>query len=237
MVVKAVLLDFYGTLAETPDWGPSWKDVITDLGYDLPAEVRERWWNDGIDGTEHDEHSRSRDHYVAWQQSRVRGMLDEVGVPACDQDLLIARVHEISGHRQIEAYGEVVGVLGTLRDRGIALAICSNWDWDLHEALDAAGLNGLVDVTVSSAWVGARKPHPRIFEHTLAELGVAPEHALFVGDTWACDVEGPRATGMRAVYLRRAHFGPDKTAPADLATNHADVPRATDLTALLSPTR
>jgi putative hydrolase of the HAD superfamily len=232
--MKAVLLDFYGTLAETRDWGPSWTQVVADLGYELTPEIRERWWNDGIDGTEHDEHSVSRDHYVAWQQSRVRSMLDEVGVPACDHDILIARVRDISGHRQIDAYDEVRDVLAALQGRGLALAICSNWDWDLHEAIDAAGLTGLVDVTVSSAWVGARKPHPRIFEHTLAELGVAPEDALFVGDTWSCDVEGPRRAGIRAVYLRRPHFGPDKTAPDDVSGNHHDVPRATDLTALVS---
>ena len=233
-MVKAVLLDFYGTLAETPDWGPSWEELVAELGYQLPPDVRERWWNDGIDGTEHDEHSRSRDHYVAWQQSRVRGMLDECGVAACDQDILIARVREISGHRRIDAYDEVIDVLTALRDRGLALAICSNWDWDLHDAIDAAGLDGSVDIAVSSAWVGARKPHARIFEHTLSKLGVAPEDALFVGDTWSCDVEGPRRVGIRAVYLRRPHFGTDKTAPDESDPARAAVPHATDLTSLLA---
>src|SRR3954454_11929215 len=201
--MKAVVFDFYGTLAETADWGPSWEQLVAELGYDLDPEIRNRWWNDGIDGIEHDEHSRSRDHYVAWQQSRVRGMLDECGVATCDQDILIARVRDISGHRKINAYDEVTHVLDELRGRGLALAICSNWDWDLLEAIDAAGLSGAVDVTVSSAWVGARKPHPRIFRHTVDELGIAPEDALFVGDTWTCDVEGPRAVGLRSVYVRR----------------------------------
>jgi putative hydrolase of the HAD superfamily len=137
MPVRAVILDFYGTLAETRDWGPSWEDLVAELGYELPDDVRHRWWNDGIDGTEHDEHSQSRDHYVAWQQARVRGMLDECGVPAPDQDGLIARVREISGHRRITAYDEVAPVLGALRERDVTLAICSNWDWDLAEAVDA----------------------------------------------------------------------------------------------------
>ena len=74
-------------------------------------------------------------------------------------------------------------------------------------------LTGAVDVVVSSAWVGARKPHRRIYAHTLEQLGVAPQDALFVGDTWACDVDGPRAAGMHAIYLRRAHLGVDHTAP------------------------
>ena len=76
-MVKAVVFDFYGTLAETRDWGPSWEELIAEMGYELDPDLKERWWNDGIDGIEHDEHSRSREHYVAWQQSRVRRMLDE----------------------------------------------------------------------------------------------------------------------------------------------------------------
>ena len=216
-MIRAVICDFYGTLAETPDWGPSWEELVVELGYTLPTDVRERWWNDGIDGTEHDEHSVSRDHYIAWQQSRVRGMLDECGVPACDQDLLIARVHEISGHRRINAYDDVVPVLTELRTRDITLAICSNWDWDLHEAVAAAGLDGHFDVTVSSAWVGARKPHPRIYAHTLEQLQREPDEVLFVGDTWSCDVDGPRAAGIRTIYVRRPHFGPDVTLPPGTA--------------------
>ena len=217
---KAVIFDFYNTLAETTSYGPSWEQLIVELGYDLPADVRDRWWNDGIDGTEHDEHSVSRDHYVAWQQSRVRLMLADCGVPESAHDIFIERVREIGAHNRIDAYEEVAPVLSELRSRGIALAICSNWDWDLHEAIESAGLTGAVDVVVSSAWVGARKAHPRIYTHTLDLLGVAAEDALFVGDTWTCDVDGPRAAGMRAVYLRRSHLGADHTAPG--ADNHPD---------------
>jgi putative hydrolase of the HAD superfamily len=230
-MVKAVLFDFYNTLAETTNWGPSWEELVGELGYDLPADVRERWWNDGIDGTEHDEHSVSRDHYIAWQQSRVRSMLGECGVPVATQDVLIERVREIGAHNRIDAYAEVEPVLRELRGRGVALAICSNWDWDLHEAVESAGLTGSVDVVVSSAWVGARKPHPRIYAHTLERLGVAPEDALFVGDTWACDVDGPRAAGMRSIYLRRTHLGVDHTAPPATALPD-DVHHAQDLRAV-----
>jgi putative hydrolase of the HAD superfamily len=232
-MVKAVLFDFYNTLAETTNFGPSWEELVAELGYDLPPDVRERWWNDGIDGTEHDEHSASRDHYIAWQQARVRSMLDDCGLPSTAQDEFIERVREISAHNRIDAYEEVGAVLNDLRTQGVALAICSNWDWDLHEAIESAGLTGSFDVIVSSAWVGARKPHPRIYTHTLEALGIAPEDALFVGDTWTCDVDGPRAAGMRAIYLRRAHLGVDHTAP-EPELFPTDVHHARDLRAVSS---
>jgi putative hydrolase of the HAD superfamily len=230
--VRAVILDFYGTLAETPDWGPSWAELVASVGYELPDDVRDRWWRDGLDGTEHDEHSQSRDHYVAWQHGRIRGMLDDCGIPRATQDDLIARVREVGAHRRMRAYDEVPGVLAELRARGLTLAICSNWDWDLLEAIDAAGLADTVDVIVSSAWVGARKPHPRMYDAVLAKVGVEPADALFVGDTWTCDVDGPRIAGLRAMYLRRSHFGPDATAPADHHTQ--TVHRADDLRAVLA---
>ncbi len=235
-MVKAVIFDFYNTLAETTNFGPSWEQIVAELGFELHPDVRERWWNDGIDGTEHDRHSLSRDHYVAWQQSRVRSMLADSGVPERAHDEFIARIREIGAHNRIDAYEEVGDVLRDLRGRGIALAICSNWDWDLHEAVESAGLTGAVDVVVSSAWVGARKPHPRIYAHTLEQLGISPEDALFVGDTWTCDVDGPRAAGMRAVYLRRPHLGADHTAPHSSARPD-DVHHAHDLRALGIVTR
>ena len=106
-------------------------------------------------------------------------------------------MREIGAHRTMRAYEETAAVLAELRARGLTLAICSNWDWDLEEAIAAAGLTGTVDVTVSSAWIGARKPHRRMYDAVLERTGVAPEDALFVGDTWSCDVEGPRAAGLR----------------------------------------
>jgi putative hydrolase of the HAD superfamily len=229
--VKAVIFDFYNTLAESPAWGPSWQEMVAEIGFELPADVQDRWWNDGVDGIEHDEHSQSRDHYVAWQQLRLRGMLAECGVPVASQDVLIERAREIGGHRHIAAYDETASVLAELRARGVTLAICSNWDWDLEEAIAAAGLTGTVDVTVSSAWVGARKPHRRMYDAVIDRIGIAPADALFVGDTWTCDVEGPRAAGLVPLYLRRAHLGIDKTAPDDHHTQ--GVHRAEDLRPVL----
>jgi putative hydrolase of the HAD superfamily len=233
--VKAVIFDFYNTLAESPQWGPSWQEMVAEVGFDLPPDVQDRWWNDGVDGIEHDEHSQSRDHYVAWQQARMQGMLDECGMPRAMQDVLIARARELGGHRRIVAYDETLAVLGELRARGITLAICSNWDWDLEETIAAAGLTGAVDVVVSSAWVGARKPHQRMYHAVLDQVGVAAADSLFVGDTWTCDVEGPRAAGLVPLYLRRSHFGVDKTAPDDHHTQ--PVQRAADLRPVLDLTR
>jgi putative hydrolase of the HAD superfamily len=231
MRMTAVLLDFYGTLAEATHW-VSADDVLAEHGYELPDETRDRWFNDGIDGIEHLEHSRSRDHYVAWQRERLLGMLAETDVHPGEYEMILRKLRDGAESRILEAYAEVPGVLASLRARGARLAICSNWDWDLAEAVDEAGLTDLVDVQVSSAWAGARKPHPRIFEHTLAKLGADPGEALFVGDTWGPDVAGPRSMGMTPLYVFRDGHWPDPTAPQDPEAE--GVPRVRDLGGVLA---
>jgi FMN phosphatase YigB (HAD superfamily) len=55
------------------------------------------------------------------------------------------------------------------------------------------------DVTVFSNEFGYAKPDPRIFVHTLGELGGIPSgQALHVGDLEELDVEGARRAGLHS---------------------------------------
>ena len=49
----------------------------------------------------------------------------------------------------------------------------SNWDQRLPLLLERLELADFFDTFAISAIVGAEKPHPRIFESALADLGVA----------------------------------------------------------------
>lgn len=227
-MTEAVLLDFCGTLARATHW-VSFDDVLAARGHRLAPDAYERWHNDGIDGIEHDEHSASRDHYVAWQRERTMAMLAETDVHPGEYEAILDELRTGNASRVIEAYDEVPEVLAELRARGLRLVVCSNWDWDLAEAVEEAGLAGALDVVVSSAWVGARKPHPRIYSHTLAAAGVDPGAAVFVGDTWGPDVAGPLAAGISPCYLRRTDHWADGTRPHD----GGDVPVLADLRGLL----
>ena len=230
MAFEAVFFDFYGTLARATQW-LSMDVVLAEHGVEVGDDVRNRYWNQGLDGIEHLEQSQSREHYVAWQRQRLLAMLAETDVHPGEYAVIVEKLEKGTETRVLEAYPEVRDVLSTLRSRGVVTAICSNWDWDLEEAVDEAGLGGAVDVIVSSAWAGARKPHPRIFEHALAKVGVDPVAALFTGDTWGPDVVGPRAMGMTPVYLRRDGHWPDDTAPSEGGTDGVTV--APDLRILL----
>jgi putative hydrolase of the HAD superfamily len=230
VTIRAVIVDFYGTLARATTW-VSADDVLAEHGYTLDPDHRAIYFADGLDGVEHDMHSQSRDHYVAWQHERTLAMLAASDVHPGEYETIIEKLRAGAASRVLEPYDEVVAVLAEVRARGLPIVICSNWDWDLREAVAESGLTSAVDAMVSSAWVGARKPHPRIYAAALAELGrtVAATEVLFVGDTWGPDVAGPLEVGFRPLYLRRDDHWPDGTAPSD----PDGVTIATDLTAVL----
>jgi HAD superfamily hydrolase (TIGR01549 family) len=69
--------------------------------------------------------------------------------------------------------------------------------------LKASNLDGLFDVVVVSGAVNKRKPNPEIFENALKMLGVSTSEAAFVGDTIDADIEGPKAVGMKTIYIER----------------------------------
>jgi putative hydrolase of the HAD superfamily len=89
-----------------------------------------------------------------------------------------------------------------LRDQGYKLGICTNnvreWEplWRAKVPVDE-----IFSVVVDSAFVGARKPEPRIYEITLERLGVPAQAALLVDDI-ELNCTAARDLGLRAVWFR-----------------------------------
>lgn len=102
-----------------------------------------------------------------------------------------------------EVYADVPSTLDGLRDRGLRLAVLSNWDERLPDLLERLGLAHRFDAIVYSADCGVEKPHPAIFRTCLDRLGVEAAAAVHVGDSELEDVEGARAVGMAALRIDR----------------------------------
>ena len=106
-------------------------------------------------------------------------------------------------------YDDTRPVLARLRDRGLRLAVVSNWSTDLRPILDALDLVEPFDAVVGSCEVGVEKPDPEIFRLALGALDVPAAAALHVGDSETADVRGARAAGLRALLLDRDGRHPD----------------------------
>jgi HAD superfamily hydrolase (TIGR01509 family) len=122
------------------------------------------------------------------------GAIDEARAADCTRALW-------AEHRRLNLWRKVpdglVAAVAELRARGVPVAVVSNSEGQLQALFDNLGLGGAFDLVVDSHHAGVEKPDPRIFAPVLARFGVAAADALHLGDTFATDVVGARAAGMR----------------------------------------
>jgi putative hydrolase of the HAD superfamily len=97
-----------------------------------------------------------------------------------------------------------------LQAGGYRVAVVSNSDGTVAEALNIAGFGGMFELVIDSTNVGVSKPDPAIFAVALERLGVAPDRAWYIGDSHYHDMGGARAAGLAAgVLIDPLALGPD----------------------------
>jgi putative hydrolase of the HAD superfamily len=96
----------------------------------------------------------------------------------------------------------LIDYMRELRERGYKLAICTNnvREWESHWRA-MLPVDEIFEVVVDSAFVGSRKPEPRIYEITLERLGASAQEALMLDDV-EVNCEGARALGIQAVRFK-----------------------------------
>jgi epoxide hydrolase-like predicted phosphatase len=119
--------------------------------------------------------------------------------------------HAVAMHGFAEAYfagletnHAMLDWLRTARDeRGVRLALLTNnvREWEPRWRAMLPPVDELFEVIVDSAFVGLRKPDPRIYEITLERLGLPGPACAFVDDL-GHNCEAAAALGLRAVWFR-----------------------------------
>jgi putative hydrolase of the HAD superfamily len=108
-------------------------------------------------------------------------------------------------HAYVEA--GVAWAMEELRGRNIKLAIISNTCVPAHcmdQHLAREKLLPYFPIRIYSSTTCYRKPHRKIFEAALEQLGVTPERAAFVGDQLQTDIRGARRVGMATIWKTAA---------------------------------
>jgi pyrophosphatase PpaX len=126
-----------------------------------------------------------------------------------DLQLLIRRYREyqLAHHdRLLKAYDGIAEVMDVLERAGHLLGVVTSKMTPLaRRALSHTGLERHVRVLVGADLTERHKPDPEPVLHALAQLGVAPGAALFVGDS-PYDVQAGRAAGARTVAVTWGPF-------------------------------
>jgi putative hydrolase of the HAD superfamily len=97
---------------------------------------------------------------------------------------------------------EMIALMHELKAGGLKMAMLTNnvreWEplWRSMLPVDE-----IFEEIVDSAFVGCRKPEPRIYELTLERIGLPAEACLFIDDLEP-NIEGAEAAGMSAVHFR-----------------------------------
>jgi epoxide hydrolase-like predicted phosphatase len=102
----------------------------------------------------------------------------------------------------LEPNEEMIALMRDLRRRGYRTALLTNnvREWEPRWRSMLPEIDEIFEVIVDSAFVGVRKPEPKIYELTVERLGggLRPEECLFIDDM-ELNCEAARELGMRAV--------------------------------------
>jgi HAD superfamily hydrolase (TIGR01509 family) len=153
------------------------------------------------EGLDHSEWSRSRETYSRWAKATLSSVARAGTALRADVAPRVIPALEQLHQAPMVALPGAADCLAGLRRAGFTIALCSNWGWDLAADVAGSGLAGFIDVFVTSAQAGYRKPHPRIYQTTLERAGFDAANAVFIGDSLRTDVLGPQRVGIRSVLL------------------------------------
>jgi putative hydrolase of the HAD superfamily len=115
--------------------------------------------------------------------------------------LFLAEMYRGISRCRLRLYPHVREVLDVLRERYPLAAITDAQSAYARAELHKVGLLDYFDQIVVSGDHGYRKPDRRLFQLALDRMGVAAEHALYVGNDMHRDIFGAQEAGMTTVMV------------------------------------
>jgi putative hydrolase of the HAD superfamily len=95
-------------------------------------------------------------------------------------------------------------LLSALKPRVRIGIVSNNLREEQEQKIEHCGLAPFVDALVVSEEARVSKPDPAIFRIALERLDAASSEAVMIGDSWAADIEGARAAGIRGIWFNRS---------------------------------
>jgi 2-haloalkanoic acid dehalogenase type II len=200
--VRAVLLDFYCTLADLSDAVRSrgFDNFARRLGLPLgPGELYRRYAR-MISGEPAEDAASGFVPYRTLWLSAGRRLLAPFGRESAAEQFADAYADM---HATAVIFPEVQDAVQALARR-VRIGVVANADHDyLMRCLARNGLR--LDPVVDSETARCYKPEPRIFQRACDALAVPAGEAVMVGDTPETDIQGAHRAGLRAVWVNRDH--------------------------------
>jgi HAD superfamily hydrolase (TIGR01662 family) len=133
----------------------------------------------------------------------LRALLGQAGYQDMDRDLIQRAAQALFSYEESrwQPYGQAEATLRRLSEIGYRLAVFSNATDDplIQRLVDRGGFRQWLDMALSSAGVGIRKPDPRVFQTMLSQWGYSPSQVLMIGDMLEFDIQGAHNAGIRGI--------------------------------------
>jgi putative hydrolase of the HAD superfamily len=108
-------------------------------------------------------------------------------------------------------------VLGRL-NKHYPLVLVSNFYGNIHSVLNEFELSCYFCKVVESAVVGVRKPDPAIFKLAIEHLGIHPEEAFVVGDSYTKDIIPSQSLGCQTIWIKGEGWDSSDSETSDAAS-------------------
>lgn len=148
-----------------------------------------------------DENPSIAHDFAAQRLLTLRHALRSGGIDS-EQIALDALEVYLAARNRVTLYDDVLPALAAIATH-VPLITISNGNADLRRI----GLDAHFALSLSAREVGVAKPAAAIFRSACAQLRIAPENVLHVGDDPMLDVAGARGAGLRAAWLNRGATG------------------------------
>ena len=228
MAIQAVVFDAYGTLFDVYSIGALAEQLYPGQG----AAISVMWRDKQIDYTRlitmSDPHRAegSRYYQSIWDITRSALLYT---LERLKLDAQPGHIDALMGqYAKLTPFAENLGVLQSLKQRGIATAILSNGSPDmLHTAVSSAGMTDLIDHVISVDPIRLFKTAPEAYGFVQQTISAEKQDILFVSSNgW--DALGATWFGFTTLWVNRQHAPFETIGPKPSYTGH-DLTRVLDV--------
>jgi putative hydrolase of the HAD superfamily len=195
MKYEAVIFDLFGTLVRNFST-PEYQEVLEQMAASVslpPGEFVRLWY------------AVSRERNTGGLES-IKACIRHIGVilgkePGDEQIKLAVKARLDYVRSMLAPRPQAEEVLVELKSKGYKVGLLSDCSVEIPMVFNETPLAPLFDATIFSCAVGVKKPDPKIYAIACAQLGVAPEKCLYIGDGGSRELTGASAAGMHAVMI------------------------------------
>jgi len=206
MAIKAVGLDFFGTIAQaiadSETCVRSMYGHLQDCGYAFSYDDFVLNYRAAVSEFRKTRNEQFREvNNCVWIASTLKRMGSKVEPSHPD---VVQTVERYFSPWKITLAPDAQDVLKELKNR-FTVSLVSNFTDSnfIHHCLKRLEIAKYFAHIVVSDSVGWRKPHPNIFKAFLDLSNAKPDEAIYIGDELATDIKGAKSMGIRTVLLAK----------------------------------